>query len=68
MLQGAWQDWTNGVLGLWIILLPFLGFGVDLQRMLLIISGIVIAVLAFWSASMKRKPSGGEGGGMQSPM
>lgn len=58
----AWQNWVNGVLGLWIILMPFLGFGPGLQRMLMIISGIVIAVLAFWSASTKPKPSMGDGG------
>ena len=53
-----WQNWVNGILGLWVILMPFLGFGPYL-RTLMIVSGIVIAVLAFWSASMKGKPSSG---------
>ena len=55
-----WQDWVNGILGLWVILLPFIGLGGDVTT--LVITGIVIAVLGFWAASMgNKKPMGGGG-------
>ncbi len=43
-----WQDWVNGILGLWVILLPFIGMT---DQTTLIITGIVIAVLGFWAAA-----------------
>ncbi len=46
-----WKQWVNGVLGIWIVLLPYLGFTSDIHTWLMVITGIVIAVLAFWSAS-----------------
>jgi len=46
-----WKQWVNGVLGLWIVLLPYLGFTADIHTWLMVITGVVIAVLAFWSAS-----------------
>ena len=46
-----WQNWVNGILGLWVILMAFLGFSASMSRILLIISGLVIAVLGFWAAS-----------------
>ena len=48
-----WQNWVNGILGLWIILMGFLGLSASLSRILLIISGLVIAILSFWAASSK---------------
>ncbi|MEK7599021.1 MAG: hypothetical protein AAB474_01020 [Patescibacteria group bacterium] len=50
-----WQDWVNGIVGVWIILMPFLGFDPGLHQTLMIISGIVVAVLGFWSAMGKSK-------------
>jgi hypothetical protein len=47
-----WQDWVNGILGLWVILLPFIGM-TDMTT--LVITGIVIAVLGFWAASSGNK-------------
>jgi len=46
-----WKQWVNGVLGIWIVLLPYLGFTSDIHTWLMVVTGIVIAVLAFWSAS-----------------
>lgn len=46
-----WQNWVNGILGLWVILTAFLGFPANVGRILLIITGLVIAVLSFWSAA-----------------
>ncbi len=53
-----WQDWVNGVLGLWVILMPFLNFTPNQTKTLTIVTGVVIAVLAFWSASAKGRSSG----------
>ncbi len=44
-----WQNWLNGILGLWVVLIPFLNFSLAWQRTVLIFSGIVIAILGFWS-------------------
>ncbi len=51
-----WQDWVNGILGLWVILIPFVGAD---SVTVLVITGIVIAVLGFWAASAGKKPMGG---------
>jgi len=46
-----WQNWLVGILGLWVILMPFLSLPSGLARTLTIVTGIVVAVLGFWSAS-----------------
>lgn len=46
-----WKYWANAILGLWIILVPYLGFELGAKDVLLVVSGIVIAALAFWSVS-----------------
>lgn len=45
-----WQQWINGILGLWLIVLPFLvaaGTGVTWT---LVITGVAVALLGFWGA------------------
>lgn len=42
-----------GVMGLWVILMPFLGMPLTLMRTIFIVTGIAIAVLGFWSATSK---------------
>ena len=44
-----WKNWLNGILGFWVVIIPFLNFSLAWQRTVLIFSGIVIAVLGFWS-------------------
>ncbi|QQG46502.1 MAG: hypothetical protein HYY55_01505 [Candidatus Niyogibacteria bacterium] len=53
-----WQNWINGVLGLWVILMPFLGLTPSAHRSLMVVTGIVIAILAFWSAMAGGKSAG----------
>ncbi len=43
-----WQQWANGILGLWVILVPFLGFTAEVTMWVLVVTGVVIAVLGFW--------------------
>ncbi|MFQ6618209.1 MAG: hypothetical protein ACE5QV_05920 [Fidelibacterota bacterium] len=46
-----WQGWSNGILGLWLIIS---GFVVALQTPVnLITVGIVVSVLGFWSGLKK---------------
>ena len=50
-----WKHWTNGVLGLWVIIMPYLGFTATAHKTLMVVSGIAIAVLSFWAASESRE-------------
>ncbi|MDP3762964.1 MAG: SPW repeat protein [bacterium] len=50
-----WKHWVNGVLGLWVIIMPYLGFTATAHQILMVVAGIVIAVLSFWAASDGRK-------------
>lgn len=45
-----WQQWINVLLGLWIIVLPFLGITGSTFTWTLAVTGIVVAALALWSA------------------
>jgi len=45
-----WQQWVNGILGLWILLLPFVGLTGDGYLWALALSGVLIAILGFWGA------------------
>jgi hypothetical protein len=47
-----WQNKLNGILGLWVIALAFLGFSDSLHRILLVLTGVFIAVVAFWGNSL----------------
>ncbi len=46
-----WQQWINGILGLWVILLAFLGLTGSALTWTLAITGIVVAILGFWGAT-----------------
>ena len=47
----AWEEWTEGVLGLWMIVSPWaLGFGaLQGARLAAVVTGIAIAALALWT-------------------
>jgi len=47
-----WQQWVNAVLGLWVMAVPFLGFATDTLKWTLAVTGLVIAALAVWGASL----------------
>ena len=42
-----WQNRLNGILGLWVVALAFLGFSVSMHRVLLVITGLAITTIAF---------------------
>lgn len=47
----AWEEWTEGILGLWLVISPWaLRFSMRRDAMLAaVISGIVILALALWT-------------------
>lgn len=49
-----WQQWVNGVLGLWTIAIPFIGLTGNALTWTLAITGIVVAVLGFWGAAQEQ--------------
>ena len=58
-LPRAWEEWTEGVLGLWMIASPWvLGFRAEHNAMVsAVLSGIVALVLALWVLSTDKKYS-----------
>ena len=42
-----WKNWINGILGLWLIISPFVGMTLAGMTTNLVIVGIVVAVLSF---------------------
>lgn len=45
----AWEEWTEAVLGLWMVVSPWvLGFG-DMARTAAVVTGLVILALALWT-------------------
>jgi hypothetical protein len=49
-----WQNWVNGLLGLWLIWLSFSYSAQGVGSTALLVTAIIIAVLAFWSAAQER--------------
>jgi len=48
-----WQQWVNAVLGLAIIVVPFLGLAATSLTWTLVVIGLAVAVLALWGASQE---------------
>jgi len=46
-----WTSWLNGILGIWIIIVPFINMSASAFKTTLVISGIVIALLGFAGAA-----------------
>ncbi|MBI2025298.1 SPW repeat protein [Candidatus Kaiserbacteria bacterium] len=43
-----WQQWTNAVLGLWLIVVPFTGMTGNTLTWALVITGVAVAALSLW--------------------
>jgi predicted membrane-bound spermidine synthase len=43
----TWTHWVNGLLGIWVVALAFIGFTGAALTWTMVITGIVIAVLGF---------------------
>ena len=47
-----WKDWLNGILGLWVLIIPFtMGVTDGTLTTTLVVTGAVIAILGFWAAA-----------------
>jgi len=42
-----WTTWLNGLLGIWIVVVPFINMTSSALKTTLVISGVVIAILGF---------------------
>lgn len=45
-----WQNWINAVLGIWVIIVPYLGMSDSGETTTLIITGAAILIFAIWGA------------------
>ena len=43
-----WQAWILGILGIWIIIVPYLNMTDSANKWVLVITGIIVAILGFW--------------------
>ena len=46
-----WQQWLNGILGIWVAIASWSYMAASTGRTLLIITGIIVAILGFWGAA-----------------
>lgn len=46
-----WKQWVNAILGLWVVIIPFTGIAASALTWTLVVTGLVIAVLAFWGVA-----------------
>ncbi len=49
-----WQAWFSGILGIWLILVVFLGFSSTLMKFFLILTGLALAFFGFWTFSLTK--------------
>lgn len=47
------KNWFLGVMGLWLVILGLLGLPSGVQKVLIIISGVVITLVSFWKGTNK---------------
>lgn len=45
-----WHNWVNGLLGLWVLISPFLGFTAEGMTTNLVVVGILAIVVSVWGA------------------
>ena len=56
--KNMWKYWVSGILGLFIVILPYAGFPFKALQALMAICGAAIAVISFWSLSENKKKEG----------
>lgn len=49
-----WQHWLNGILGLVVLVVAFMGLTGSAMVWTFAILGIIIAILGFWGAGVKK--------------
>jgi hypothetical protein len=51
-----WQQWVNAILGIAIIAVPFIGLTAAALTWTLVVGGVLVAILAVWSAMREQSP------------
>lgn len=51
-----WQQWTNALLGLLLIVVPFLDLASATLTWTLVVMGAIIAGLAVWGGAIEQSP------------
>ena len=46
-----WKNWVNVGLGIWVIIMPYAIQSWDIHKVVMVVTGVLITVLALWSAS-----------------
>ena len=49
-----WQDWVNGILGLVVLLVSFMGLTGSSMVWTFAVLGVIIAIVGFWGAGAKK--------------
>ena len=52
-MNTSWQGWANGILGLWVIAIPFLAITGAALGWTVAVTGIIVAILGFWATMQK---------------
>ncbi|MBI2610270.1 SPW repeat protein [Candidatus Giovannonibacteria bacterium] len=47
----TWERWLNAVLGLWLIVSPFLGFAANAMMINLVVVGLVLAAVNLFATA-----------------
>jgi hypothetical protein len=47
----SWSEWLNGILGLWVMLASYMYIPSGGGRVLMLITGLIVAVLGFWGGA-----------------
>ena len=53
-----WQNWVNVVVGVLLIILPFVVTALDSLRWISVVGGIIVAVLAYWANTAAQARAG----------
>jgi len=57
-----WRQWTNAVLGLVVLVVPFLGLTSTVFMWTLVTVGLAVTILAVWGASQETQEKGERSG------
>lgn len=49
----TWIGWIVGLVGVWVIIEPYLNMSTSSNKILLVITGIVLVILGLWGAMSK---------------
>lgn len=57
-LEAMWQNWVNVVVGVLLIILPWVVQQFDALKWISVVGGIIVAVLAYWANTQAQAKTG----------